>query len=239
MKRLKVFVVDDDRDFAEGLALALELAGHEVESANSGTEAIEKFRQQDFDITFMDVRMPGLNGVESFLQIRKLKPGAKVMMMTAYSVEELLQRAIDSGAIGVLNKPFDSAELMKSLEGIKPAGLILIADDDPEFAESVEQCLQNAGHKVVVARSGEQALEFATSRQFDVLVLDLRLPLLSGLEVYLELQRRGRALPTILITGYANEEIASIDKLRELSVTGCLTKPFSPSELLQAIENAM
>ena len=64
----------------------------------------------------------------------------------------------------------------------------------------------------------------------------MHLPVLSGLEVYLELKKMGKAYPTIIITGYADEAAASIDKLRFLSVTGCLTRPFAPQKLLGAIQ---
>ncbi len=71
----------------------------------------------------------------------------------------------------------------------------------------------------------------------DVLILDLRLPMLSGLEVYMELDRQGRRLPTIIVTAFAREEAAMLDKLRTLSVTGVLTKPFDPAQLLAAVES--
>ena len=57
-----------------------------------------------------------------------------------------------------------------------------------------------------------------------------------GVEVYLELKKRGRTLPTIIITGYAVEEADSINALADMSVTGCLTKPISSEQLLKAIE---
>ena len=70
----------------------------------------------------------------------------------------------------------------------------------------------------------------------DVLVLDLRLPILDGLEVYLELKKHGRTLPTIIVTGYVEEEGENVDVLRSLTVTGCLLKPFDPDLLLEEIE---
>jgi CheY-like chemotaxis protein len=77
------------------------------------------------------------------------------------------------------------------------------------------------------------------SGNIDCLVLDLRLPILSGLEVYLTLKSAGCTVPTDIVTGYAEEEAESIDELRSHPVTGCLTKPFEPKALLQAIETAM
>lgn len=80
---------------------------HQVEIAYSGEEAVEIFRTKDFDITLMDMRLPGMNGVESFLEFRKLKPDAKVLIMTGYSVEELIRQAQDEGALSIFHKPLD------------------------------------------------------------------------------------------------------------------------------------
>jgi CheY-like chemotaxis protein len=159
VKPLRIFVVDDDPDFAEGLAITLELEGHEVTFASSGEEAVRKFGKRDFDVTLMDVRMPGMDGLESLLEIRKIKPDAKVFMMTAYSVEVLLRQAMAEGAMGVLNKPFDSETLLKALKDVSPAGVILVADDDPDFVEGVQSTLTEAGYTVTIARTGQEAVD--------------------------------------------------------------------------------
>jgi DNA-binding NtrC family response regulator len=107
-----VFILDDDLDVAESLADILELSGHRVDMAHSGEAAVEKFRDHDYDIAFFDVRMPGMNGVESLLEILRFKPDARVVMMTAYSVQELLDEAVENGAIGVLHKPVEAQEIL-------------------------------------------------------------------------------------------------------------------------------
>ncbi len=236
MKRLRsILVVDDDRDFAESIAEVLEERGYSVELAFSGEEAIRKFRGQDFDMTFMDVRMPGLNGVETFHEFRKIKPDAKVVLMTAYSVEQLLEEAIDRGALGVLQKPFEMEDMLGAVEKAKPAGVVLVVDDDADFANSTRVLLEDNDYEVLVARSGEEAIQQAKANHLDVIVLDLRLPVIHGVEVHLELKKRGIDAPTIIVTGFPDEESENIDKLRSLSVTGCLIKPFAPEELLDAI----
>ena len=230
----RIFIVDDDRDFSESIAEVLEGHGYSVELAFGGEEAVRKFREQDFDITFMDVRMPGLNGVETFHEFRKIKPDTKVVMMTAYSVEQVLEEAIDNGALGVLRKPFDMEDMLSAVEKAKPAGVVLVVDDDPDFVNSTHVLLEGDGYKVLVARSGEEAIQQAQANNLDVIVLDLRLPVIHGVEVYLELKKRGIDAPTIIVTGFPDEESGNIDKLRSLSVTGCLTKPFAPEDLLKA-----
>ncbi|MFC1890550.1 response regulator, partial [Thermodesulfobacteriota bacterium] len=109
----------------ESLAMTMETRGFEVERAFSGEEAIEKFRSENFDITFMDVRLPGKNGVECFLEIRKFRPDARVVMMTGYSMELLLDQAVDNGAWGVLKKPFDLEKMFDILDRIRPDGVLI------------------------------------------------------------------------------------------------------------------
>jgi len=239
MKSLNIFIVDDNKDLAEGMAMLLQIEGHRVTLAYSGEQALKIFKQQDFDITFMDVKMPGMNGVESFFEIRKIKPDAKVMMMTAYSVKELLQQAIDGGAMGVLDKPVEPEKIKKILESVKPAGIILVADDDADFVASLEMNLNQSGYSVLVSHDGQQAVERVLQNDIDVLVLDLRLPVLSGLEVYMKLKQQNHSLPTLIVTGYAAEESEALTSLKALSVAGCLIKPFPPEVLLDAIENIM
>ncbi len=236
MRSLKIFVVDDDRDAAEGLAEVLQMFGHQVQTAFNGKDAIEIFREQEFDVSLMDVMMPGMNGVESFLEIRKIQPDAKVYMMTGYSVQQLLTQAIENGALGVWHKPVDMDQLLASLEEIQPDGMVLLADDDPAFCENIEQILRQHDYSVCVAKTGQEALDKVLNENIDVLVLDLQLPVLNGFEVYLQLKKQGRAVPTIVVTGHAEEESQAIDMLRDMTSTGVLVKPFDPSKLIQALE---
>ena len=118
MDSLRIFIVDDDVDFAEALAEIIKAEGYDVECAHTGAEAVARFRENDFDIAFMDVKLPDMNGVESLFEIRRLKPDAKVMMMTGFSVEELLQQAVEGGAFGVLHKPFEPTELLAAIKAM-------------------------------------------------------------------------------------------------------------------------
>jgi len=241
MSTLRVLIVDDDHDFAQSLALLMKRRGYTVQLAFSGEEAIEKFRQQDtsgehpFDITFMDVKLPGRNGVESFLEIRKLTPDAKVIMMTGYSVKQLLEQAVDHGVWGVLDKPIDIQNMLDLLDDIKPNS-ILIVDDDADFVESVDDLLANNGYTIFSARNGREAIECIHSHDIGVLILDLRMPILGGLETYLELKKTGHEIPTIIITAYADDDTNALNMLQSLAVGGILKKPFDPRELLNAVD---
>ena len=234
-KPLRIFVVDDHKDIADGLADVLRMHGHEVEVAYNGQQAIRIFREKEFDISFMDVMMPGMNGVESFMEIRKIRPAAKVIMMTGYSVEQLLDQAVQEGACGILHKPININDVLDAMDRIQSKGMVLIADDDPEFSGAIKDVLMNDGYKVCVARTGGEALKTVMSGGVDYLVLDLNMPVISGLEVYLQLQNRGYDIPTIIVTGQAKENAEALDAFRSLAVTGILTKPFDTGSLLQQL----
>lgn len=235
MRTVNVFIVDDDKDFAESLSIALEGHGCMVEIVHSGEEAIRIFQEKDFDIVFMDVKLPGKNGVESFLEIKKIKPHVMVVMMTGYSVAQLLDQALENGAWGVLNKPINMEKLLAMLKEVGEEG-ILIVDDDPDFVSSIQDLLSNCGCRVFVASNGEEAIQNFRSKKIDILILDLRMPMFNGLETYLQLKKEGYVVPTIIVTAFAEEEKHAVKILSSMPVDGLLRKPFDPKKLLNLIE---
>ena len=236
---MRVFIVDDDRDHAESVADVLAMRGFETELAFSGEAGLARFREADFDIVFMDVKLPGMNGVETFFEFRKLRPDVKVMLMTGFSLEQLVAQAVENGALGVLRKPFEVRELLDVLEQVKPRGMVLVADDDPEFAASLEPVLKQHGYRVRIARSGEEALTLASQQGVTCLILDVRMPVLSGIEVYLRLKEAGRAVPTVFITGFPGERTVALARMKQGAEQDVLLKPFDPNDLLAALEAAM
>jgi two-component system, NtrC family, response regulator HydG len=232
----RVLVIDDDRDHAESIADILSMRGHRVEAVFSGEQGVEIFREQDFDIVFMDVKLPGMNGVETFFEFKKIRPDARVMMMTGFSLEQLITQAIENGALGVLRKPFAIQDLLQVLDQVKPRGMVLVADDDPDFSASLEPILVQNGYAVVTAATGEEALAKASADGVNCLVLDLSMPLLTGIDVYRKLRAAGKDIPTIFVTGLPGERVNAMSELH--SDGGVLMKPFDPSDLLRAIANA-
>jgi len=148
----------------------------------------------------------------------------------------LISQAIENGAMGVLRKPFAIQDLLHVLDQVKPRGMVLVADDDPDFAASLEPILTQHGYRVALASTGEEALAKASVDNVDCLVLDLSMPLLTGIDVYRKLKAAGKELPTIFVTGLPGERINAVSELH--SDSGVLMKPFDPSDLLRAIASA-
>jgi DNA-binding response OmpR family regulator len=111
---IRVLIADDDQDLAKALAKYLERHGHAVTLAADGRQALELFQAQPFDVTFMDVRMPTMNGVDSVLEIRRQWPDAKIVMMTGFR-EAMVTKALEAGALDVLHKPFELREMLAHL----------------------------------------------------------------------------------------------------------------------------
>lgn len=239
MTKKNILIVDDNEDLADGLAMVLEDEGYQVSLAYNGTDAINVFDASHFDIVFVDVKLPDINGMEVYQHINKKDPEARVVMMTGFRIEQVLAEVIEKGDVEILRKPFEMKRVEEILKEVQNESIVLIADDDPDFSEGMSEYLLEQGFKILLAKNGQEALEQMSANNVDVLVLDLRMPVMCGLDVYMELKRKGLAVKTIIVTGHDKEEKGTIDLLRSLNVTGCLFKPFAPDNLLAVIEDIL
>ncbi|MCG8652334.1 MAG: response regulator [Pirellulales bacterium] len=103
----RVLIVDDDEAVRRSLARVIQIKGYLVETASDGQSAIEMARCFQPDLLIMDIRMPGIDGVDAFEQIRIHDPNVAAIFMTAYSSSARMSRAEDLGAHCVLVKPLD------------------------------------------------------------------------------------------------------------------------------------
>ena len=105
--KASVLIVDDNISFCRSMSLVLKVRGYSVSMVSGGLEAVEKVKEASFDMIFMDVKMPDMDGVEAYRRIKQVRPGAAVAMMTGYAVEDLVEQAVREGARDVLYKPLD------------------------------------------------------------------------------------------------------------------------------------
>jgi len=118
-QRTNVLIVEDDPDFAESLTIALGVRNCHVDVARTGEEAIRKFQILCYDIAFMDIKLPGKNGVDSLAEIRDFCPDANVVMMTGFSEASLLDAARRAGAVDILRKPFRLKEMFGYIDKLQ------------------------------------------------------------------------------------------------------------------------
>jgi two-component system, NtrC family, response regulator HydG len=236
-KSLRILVVDDDVDNASSLGELLEMEGHSVRIVHSGEDAIRAAILEDFNLSFMDVILPGLNGVESFMQIHRVRPQARVYMMTGYSVQQLLTQALDGGALGVLEKPFDPEEILQITTSVGPSGLVLAPPaakiDEGDIGLFIHRTLSGNGMRCRhITQPAEMPEDLAKD---EVLLLDLPAPLIEGMELFKFAQAAGHRAQTVLVPHCRNPNIHSFTPLNDVAITGILNKPFDPLELINKL----
>lgn len=111
-QKLAILVVDDNDEFCQTVKDILELQDYQVATARDGFQALLMVKQQDYALVLMDVRMPVMNGVETLKTMREMSPNTQVIMITAFSREDLAKEALQAGARGILSKPLDFDKLL-------------------------------------------------------------------------------------------------------------------------------
>ena len=201
-------------------------------TASSGEEAILLARSRHFDVIFMDVKMPGMNGVDAFIEIKKTSPKTAVIMVTAYSQEDLLEKSLREGAFSILHKPLDLHQALNIIESVnKP--VILIVDDELSFLQSLQGLLEEKRYKVVAAKSGPEAIDSIRHFQFDVALIDVKTPGVDGIETFYEIKRLKSDVKIIIMSGYTNDEI--FKQALSNGAYACIHKPIDIDHLLQLI----
>ena len=107
----KILIVDDELILRESLARWLERDGHRVETASSGEEALDRFKETRYDILLVDIKMEGISGLEVLRHVKESDPDVAVVMITAYGSISTAIEAMKNGASDYLLKPFDPNEL--------------------------------------------------------------------------------------------------------------------------------
>ena len=91
LSNYRILVLDDHVEMAEAVAELLEFEGHSMRIVHNGSEAVEAFRQEPFDLAFFDIRMPGMNGVEAFIAVKNEYPNASINKWTSRLRSEVPQ----------------------------------------------------------------------------------------------------------------------------------------------------
>jgi len=106
-----ILIVDDEEVIAEHFKVSLEGKGHTVTLATTGEEAIELFKENHFDLIFLDMVMPGLSGEETFDFFKKINPDVRVVIQTGHTDDESIKRMMDNGVLDILHKPFSQDKM--------------------------------------------------------------------------------------------------------------------------------
>lgn len=114
--KIRVLIVDDEKDFTDSLTERLALRDFDVSKAYSGEEAMELVRDYNYDVVILDVAMPGIDGIQALREIKSIKPLIEVIMLTGHATVETAIEGMKLGAFDYLLKPTELDELVKKVK---------------------------------------------------------------------------------------------------------------------------
>lgn len=234
-ERIKVLVVDDDQRMVKTICDILMVKGYEAVPAYSGEEAVEAVKAHSPDCVLMDIKMPGLSGVEALGLIREMAPELKVVLMSAYATDEQAEEVKQQGGCAVLTKPVDFQLVLSFLSLLGKEESILVVDDDPAFCATLGDILRARGYRVATEGEAQGVLAHLDRTYQLLVVLDLKLGSATGVDVLGDIRKKYPSKPVVLVTGYREEMGGAIEKGLRTGAYACLYKPFEAEELLGII----
>ena len=142
MSRGKVLLVDDEKDFVDVLSQRLEARGLTVETASNGEQALQKACAEDFDIIFLDLVMPKMDGLETLKKLHAEKPDLQVILLTGQGDLKSGVEAMKLGAEDFLEKPADIKKLIEKIDAAHTNKIILV---EKESEEKIKNILDTKG----------------------------------------------------------------------------------------------
>ena len=241
-KRANILIVDDNINLSKTMSLILKRKGYEVTTAPDGPTAIKGIKERPFDLIFMDIKMPLMDGVQTYRKIKKIRPKSIVIMMTAYAVGNLVAEALKEGVYGIIYKPLDIEKMISLIEKSrkkKQGALILLVDDDPGTCTTLKNILFKKDYRIGIAHGGEKAITMAQEKTYDIVFIDLKLPTINGLEVYLKIKEINPKLVAIMMTAYRKEMADLVEEALNNDAYACIYKPLDIGKLLMLIEEIL
>jgi len=207
----RILVADDEPNMRLTLAAILRAEGYHVDTPEDGLRAIEECQQKLYDVILMDIRMPGLDGVAAFRELRAFQLHARMIFMSAFGLDDLKQMALEEGAIAFLDKPLDLDKVIRLIQEAYEITILVVAADK-SVSTLLHQNLASPHYRITIVDSAQTALELLAQIQYDVVLIDVHLPEMNGLDFYLALRK---VTPTAIAIMIANMEAEAEALARE------------------------
>ncbi|MBT6230402.1 MAG: response regulator [Candidatus Scalindua sp.] len=235
----KVLVVDDNIDFCENIIQILESNGYEAIGVHDGFKALETVENNGIDLVLMDVRMPTMDGVETFKKLKVISPEIPVIMITAHTENGRIREALRNGASGAFEKPLDIERLKCSMKKAIPNGAkIMIVDGNKKSSAGMMDLLSENKYQGIAVFDGNAAIQKAREISFDIIIMDMKLPDMNFLEVYNTIcDIRPKAIVIIIMEN--REKMGAVEQSLQDNVYVCLEKPLDMDHLLRVIQDEL
>lgn len=231
----RVLVVDDDVDTCHNLSDILTDFGYDVVTAHNGVDAIALVEQGTFDVALLDFKMPGMDGLTLYREIKKRNSGTVGIIVTAYATGETAEQALHAGAWRVLSKPVDVGRLMPLVEEASQQPLVMVVDDDPDLCENLWDVLRDRGYRVCIAHDVDDVQLQLKGQEHRVVLIDMKLPHGDGRSVYRLVRDANPQARVVLITGFRTELQSLIERVVAEGADAVCYKPFEMPQLLDTI----
>jgi DNA-binding NtrC family response regulator len=231
-----ILVVDDDVDICRNLSDILTDLGFRVDIAHDGPSALEMVRRRAYDVALLDLKMPGMDGVTLYREIRKLRAETVAIVVTAFANRASHEEALSAGAWQVLGKPVDFRRLLELVEQALAQPLVLVVDDDPDLCASLWDLLRDRGFRVSLAHGESEASRHLADRSFRVVLIDMKLPEGDGGRVFRLVRQASPAARTVVITGHPAEMDPLVREVLSEGADAVCYKPFDLERLLGTLQ---
>lgn len=232
----RILVVDDEPDIRDSVADILNEFGYDADTAGDGAEALSKFRDRSYDVALLDFKMPGMNGLALYREMRRICPETSAILISAFTGDGVAEEAISSGVRRVISKPVDMSDVITQIDEELERPLALIVDDDQDFCESLRDILADKGLRVGLANDEAAAARLVESRHPDVVVLDI---VLAGdsdtARIFRAIRDSNPDTGVVLVTGHRAETEPLINELMHGGAIAVCCKPVEVPCLLETI----
>ncbi len=243
----RCLIIDDSTTCLEIAADMLRELDIDVDVANDGTTGLRLFGETHYDFVLVDIKMPEIDGFEVLKRIRQSDTGskAKLVAISGYQNQSIAHRIRVSGFDHCMYKPFGIASLKKMImrlyDGIDTATeaafvaatpvahvgdlKLLLAEDNAVNQKLLIKMLAKMGHTAEIACNGKDAVNMATSKSYDLVFMDVEMPVMGGLDATKALREAGVTCPVIALT--ANAMSGDRKVCIDAGMTDYVTKPVS------------
>jgi DNA-binding NtrC family response regulator len=230
-----ILVVDDDVDICNNLSDILADLGYAVDTAHDGPSALAKVHRKPYDVALLDLKMPGMDGLQLYREIKRLRASTVALLVTAYASLATAEQALQAGAWRMLPKPVDLPRLLGLVDEALGQPLVLVVDDDPDLCANLWELLRERGFRVGVAHGPAAAAEQLRDACFQVVLIEMKLPEDDGGRVFRLVRQSNPQARTVIITGYPAEMDQLVQEVRRAGADAVCYKPFDVPKLLNLL----
>jgi signal transduction histidine kinase/AmiR/NasT family two-component response regulator len=219
----------------------LEAVGIEVALADNGREAMEQALATPFDLVLMDMQMPEMDGIEATRLIRSVGNETPIVALTANVMPQHREQFEAAGCNGFLSKPIDheklTAVLRQYLRAAEPPihfrGKVLVAQESEALQQQYRELLEPLGIEVTTVGSGNEVVEQGLATPFDLVLMDMQMPVMDGVEATQLMRSVGCESPIVMMSGDAEQHR---EQLEAVGCSGVLAKPIEKEAVIALLQ---